>query len=206
MTWRAGSSVIYPPRATPSRIHRPISPPHEKARNPARQSWFAGFTIRRQCPTLFARVSDGRPGDGRAVSNPLRRGAWVHPAIPSARVGPRLSRRVDPGGFAAGCHEPPCAGETAGTRVRAGGTGDALSESLNRERREPPGGAVRGRTAVDSAVPALRNVQLRNRGGAGKDGGRQTRASHDAEDRAAVFRGAGLHRSPGGHCRAPSLG
>ena len=81
---------------------------------------------------------------------------------------------------------------------RAGGTGDALSESVHPNRGAETARTRRGRSVADPAVPALRDVELRNRRGAGEGSRGQARAANAGSSAAAVLRRAGLHRGAGG--------
>ena len=58
--------------------------------------------------------------------------------------------------------------------------------------------ARRGRDAADSAVPALCDVELRDRGGAGEGSRAPAGAANAGAGAAAVFRAARLHRGAGG--------
>jgi hypothetical protein len=82
---------------------------------------------------------------------------------PSGGVRACLRKSLDEGRFAAGRHQPACSRTFAKARQRAGGTGNALSKSLHRIRREKTGGEGRDGRFAHPAVSALRDVQLRNR-------------------------------------------
>ena len=109
-----------------------------------------------------------------------------------------LSQNLDAGRFAAHCHEPP-------TSRRSCRNASPCRSHWRCDTRNPPsgcdaraGGAENRRGFVDSAVSALRHVELRNGGRTGEGSRGQTRAADADQSPAAVRRFAGLHRGARG--------
>ena len=80
----------------------------------------------------------------------------------------------------------------------AGRAGDALPAPVHPGSGAQPGAKGRGRSPAHSPVPALCDVELRDRRGAGEGSGRGDRAENAAAGAAAVLRPARLHCGAGG--------
>ena len=142
-------------------------------------------------------LMDGRVLDVNWLRAFLHR-SFCHSAVPSETIRARLPDGLDAGRLAVDRHQQTRPGGTAETRQRPGRTGDALPKPVHPGRGPEIARAGRGRTVFDSAVSALRDVELRNGGRAGEGSRGQNCAANANRGSTAVLRRAGLHRGAGG--------